>query len=26
LPARRQDPSRARHQPGTPTTQANCHS
>ena len=26
LPARRQDPSRARHQPGTPTTQANGHS
>jgi hypothetical protein len=26
LPARRQDPSRARHQPGTPATQANCHS
>jgi hypothetical protein len=26
LPARRQDPSRACHQPGTPTTQANCHS
>jgi hypothetical protein len=25
LPARRQDPSRARHQPGTPTTRANGH-
>jgi hypothetical protein len=26
LPARRRDASRARHQPGTPTTQANGHS